>query len=141
MLWKRIAIRDQERLLITKNGRFYKILTAGTHRIFTPPGVSVKAEKFNLSDFVFESSWADYLVDNRPDVIDQHFVKVETSNVQIAMVYANGNLFRVLTPGKYMLFWRGAVNITTEIVEVIANDTIESDDIASDLEELLENVL
>lgn len=141
MLWKRIAVRDQERFLVAKNSQFYTILTPGTHRVFTPPGVSVQTEKFNVSDFVFQSSWANYLVNNRPDVIEQHFIKVKTNNVQIGMVYANGNLFRVLTPGKVILFWRGVVNVTAEIVDIIANETFESDDLANDLGDLLENFL
>lgn len=141
MLWKRIVIRAQERVLIAKNSRFYAILTPGTHRVFTPPGVSLEMEKFNVRDLVFQSRWANYLVTKRPNVIERHFTLIKTNNVQIAMVYANGNLFRVLTPGKCILLWGGTANITAEIVDIIATDTLESDDLTSGVEDLLENFL
>ena len=57
MLFKRIVVGDQERFLITKNGRFAGILLSGEYRMFVPPGVVLVAEKFNLRTPVFESTW------------------------------------------------------------------------------------
>src|SRR5581483_9699916 len=99
----------------------------GMHRVFTAPGVSLEMEKFNIRDLIFQSKWTNYLLAKRPDVVERHFTVIETNSVQIAMVYANGNLFRVLTPAKRVLFWREAAEITAEIVEVIATSLFESD--------------
>jgi regulator of protease activity HflC (stomatin/prohibitin superfamily) len=112
-------VGDQERALITKNGRFGGILAPGEYRLFVMPGVSVDVEKHNVRDLVFQSTWADYLAKERPDVADRHFTRVETNDLQVAMVYVDGKLFKVMLPAKRMLFWRGTVDITAEIANVV----------------------
>lgn len=127
MLWKRIAVSDHERIVVARNNRFEAILTPGMHRLFTVPGTLLQVEKFKLRDLIFQSRWNSYLMAERPDVVRQHFVVVATNEHQIAMVYADGALFKVLTPAKKALFWRGTVKVTAEIVKVIGATEIPSD--------------
>jgi regulator of protease activity HflC (stomatin/prohibitin superfamily) len=124
MLWKRIIVGDQERALITKNGRFGGILMPGEYRLFTLPGVSLNVEKYNVRDLVFQSTWADYLALERPDVAERHFTRVETNDLQVAMIYVDRKLFKVMLPAKRMLFWRGAVDVTAEVVNVIDEPSV-----------------
>jgi hypothetical protein len=119
MLWKRITVGGQERALITKNGRFGGILAPGEYRLVAKPGVSLDVEKHNVRDLVFQSAWADYLAEQRPDVAARHFTRVETNDWQVAMVYVDGMLFEVMLPAKRLLFWRGAAAVTAELVTVI----------------------
>ena len=127
MLWKRILVRDHERTLVAKNGKFHAILTPGKHVVFTWPGVWLQLETFDVRDLVFRSTWKNYLVRNRPDVVDEHFHVVRTNRVQVAMVYADGKLIQVLAPGRRVLFWRGYANITAEIVNVFGDVDGSSD--------------
>jgi hypothetical protein len=124
LLWRQIIVRDQERALITKNGRFGGILAPGQYRLFTVPGVSLNVEKFNVRDLVFESTWADYLAKERPEVAERYFTRVETNDLQVAMIYVDGKLFKVMLPAKRLLFWRGAVEVTAEVVNVV-EDLVE----------------
>lgn len=136
MLWKRIALRDHERALVARNGRFQKILTCGEYRIFTVPGVPLDVEKHNVLRLAFKSKWSNDLVSERPDLIERHFTVVETNEVEIAMVYANGELFRIVTPANRMLFWRDVAEITVEVVEVIAGPVISQNNLLT-LEHLI----
>jgi len=120
MLWKRIVVGDQERVLLSKNGQFRGILTPGKYRIFVAPGSSLAIERHNVRDVVFQSKWADYLAEERPDLVERYFIRVETNEIQVGMVYVDDKLFRVMTPAKRMLFWRGAAKVTAELVNVIA---------------------
>ena len=120
MLWKRVLVRDHERFVVTKNNRFDSILTPGTHRLFMVPGFRVELTKADVRDIVFRSKWADYLISNRPDVVERHFTLVETSEVQVAMVYEGGNLLLVMTPAQRVLLWKGSADVTAEIVEVLS---------------------
>jgi hypothetical protein len=129
MLWKRIHVRDHERILVAKNGKFHAILALGKHTVLTLPGVSVKLQKFDVRDLVFRSAWKRYLLRERPDIIARHFVVVQTTSVQVAMVYADGKLVQVLAPGRRALFWRDAAEITAEVVDVLA----ETDSFSEDL--------
>lgn len=127
MLWKRFVIASQQRGLVTKNGQFGGIFTPGEYAMFVPPDVSLEVERHDIREIVFRSAWADYLLKKRPGLVDRHFACVETNEVQIAMVYANGKLLQVLIPRKRALFWRGSAEITSEVVDVIATplDPIE----------------
>jgi hypothetical protein len=131
MLWKRILVRDQERVLIARNGRFRRILAGGKHVVFAIPGVSLSIERYDTTGLIFRSSWTSYLLRERPDVIAEHFTVIETNDAQLGMVYANGKLATVLLPEQRVLFWRGVAEITVELVD-IGGDT----DSLSDEDEL-----
>ncbi len=120
MLWKHISVGKQERVLIATNGEFAGILTPGGYRLSITGKLTFTLERHSVRDLVFESMWADYLVKHRPALVRRHFTQIETNNLQVAMVYVNGKLFRVLVPGKRLLFWRGVASITAEVVEMIA---------------------
>jgi len=121
MFWKRIVISNQERVLVAKNGRFGGIMLPGEYRMFVAPGVSLELERHDIGKLVFESVWADYVANQRPKVVKRHFTLVETNDRQVAMIYVNGRLFKVLTPAKRLLFWRGPAEVTAELIDVIAD--------------------
>ena len=127
MLWKRIMVRDHERVLVAKNGKFDAILTPGKHVVFTWPGVWLQLETFDVRDLVFRNAWKNSLLRERPEVVAKHFHVVRTNRVQVAMVYANGKLIQVLPPSGRLLFWRGYANITAEIVDVFRDVDGSSD--------------
>ncbi|HWF45941.1 MAG TPA: hypothetical protein VG168_02960 [Bryobacteraceae bacterium] len=59
------------------------------------------------------------MVYQRPELVERHFVKVETSATQVGLVYVNGSLYQVMTPAKRLLFWRDAAAVSAEVVDVI----------------------
>ena len=96
MLWKQISVGKQERVLIATNGEFAGILTPGDYRLSIAGRMALTLERHNVRNLVFESAWMEYLVKNRPALVRRHFTQIETSSLQVAMVYVNGKLFRVL---------------------------------------------
>ncbi|MGH9612811.1 MAG: hypothetical protein ACRD4P_07025, partial [Bryobacteraceae bacterium] len=98
---------------------FHRILGPGEHRLFVGPLRPVEIETHSIRGIVFNSFWADFLVKRRPDVVERHFTLVKTSDSQIAMIYADGNLLNVLLPAKRLLLWRGVAEIAVEVVDVI----------------------
>jgi regulator of protease activity HflC (stomatin/prohibitin superfamily) len=124
MFWKRIIVGDQERILISKNGRFSTILTPGEYRLFVSPTVRLEVETHYTNSLVFQSTWADYLVKERPQLVAEFFTVVETTDTQVAMVYVDGKLFKVLAPAKRALFWRGLSGVSAEVVDVIDEQSV-----------------
>src|SRR3954470_21355591 len=104
-MYKRILVGDNERVLVTRNKRFSNILEPGEYRIFTLLS-NVEAEYFNIRDLVFASAWVDFIVKQRPEIAERYFIVVETSSVEVALVYADGKLVRVVAPGNRAAFWK-----------------------------------
>ncbi|HEY7209951.1 MAG TPA: hypothetical protein VH477_06720 [Bryobacteraceae bacterium] len=120
MFWERIVVKTHERLLLIRNGRFDRILVPGEYRIGVMRSQSLAAERHDVRNLVFRSTWADYLVRERADVMERYFTRVDTTETEVAMVYVNGELFRVLAPVKRLLLWRGIAEVTAEVVSVVA---------------------
>jgi regulator of protease activity HflC (stomatin/prohibitin superfamily) len=66
---------------------------------------------------VFSGEWADYMVKQRPELVSRYFTVVETSDSQVALVYLEGKLARVVAPGNRVLYWRDAAAVTFEVID------------------------
>lgn len=114
---RRILAGDQERVLLIRKGRFEGILGPGEYWVWTL-GRKIVAETYNVRTLVFENAWADYLAKERPEVAERYFTVVETGDAQVAVVYLDGKLARVVGPGKRVLFWKGPVAVTARVIDV-----------------------
>ena len=116
-MFTRIIVGDNERVLLIRNKRFSQILGPGEYQVFTL-GRGIGQERHNTRDLVFASEWADFIVKERPDVAAEYFTVIETSDSQVAVIAVERKLARVIAPGKRVLFWRGALDVTFELVDV-----------------------
>ncbi len=85
---KRIFVGDNERVLLSKSGRFKAILTPGVCRVFGLP-------------------WP-----------TSFFLVVETGDDEVSLVYAGGKLVRVVGPARRALFWKRPITVTFEHANV-----------------------
>jgi regulator of protease activity HflC (stomatin/prohibitin superfamily) len=118
-MFKRILVGDNERVLLSKNGRFKAILKPGAYRVFGLPW-TLQTEVFRPAALAFTSPWADFLLKKRPDVVEANFVVVETGDDEVALIYAEGKLVKVLGPGRRALFWKDPVAVSFELASVKA---------------------
>jgi len=114
-LVKRILVGDQERVLLIRKGRFVRILDPGEYWVWAP-GTSL--ETHSVGEVQFASPWADYLAKVQRAITGRYFTIVETSDSQVAVVYLDGKLALTVAPGKRMLFWRGPMEVTAEVIDV-----------------------
>jgi len=114
-VFKRFLVGDQERVLLIRKGRFERFLEPGEYWVFA---AGLRAETFNIAELVFENVWVDYLLKEQPEIAARLFIVIETNDAQVAPVFLNGRLTRVLAPGKRALYWRGAIQVTFEIIDV-----------------------
>ena len=70
------------------------------------------------------SEWTDTLVRQHPDLTARHFVTIETGDAQVALVYLDGRLARVLPPAKRVLYFRGQLEVTCETIDVRAEPAV-----------------
>ena len=116
---RRILIGDNERILVTRKRRFAEILEPG-ERWMLVLGRGIELVRYNVRDLVFSGEWADYIANRRPEIAARYFTVVETSAVQVAVVYLDGKLARIVPPSSRVLFWKAAVEVTFELIDVAA---------------------
>jgi regulator of protease activity HflC (stomatin/prohibitin superfamily) len=116
---RRILVGDNERVLVTRKDRFESILGPGEYRMFTF-AQRIKLVRFNITELVFANEWADFLIARRPEVAAEYFTVVATNDSQVAVVYLDGKLNRVIAPARRVLFWKGPVEVTFELIDVRA---------------------
>jgi len=116
MFIRRILVGDRNRVLLIRRGRFERILEPGTYW-FWELGRSLEFETHDVKAIVFDSPWSDYLAKGRKDVAERCFTTVETSDSQVAVIYFDGKVSRVLGPGKRVMFWNGPLTVTADLIE------------------------
>ena len=109
----RIVVGDNERVLLIRKRRFREILGPGVYWKW-----GVETERYDIHNAVFTGDRADYLIKERPEVVAQFFTLIETGADQVAVVYFNGKLARVQAPSNRVLYWKGAVDVTFDLVDV-----------------------
>src|ERR1041384_7164069 len=116
-MFRRIVIGDHERVLVTRDRRFETILEPGVHWIFTAfRGICL--ERHNTRDLLFASEWMAVIANQHRDLAERHFTVIETSESQVAIVYLDGRLARVIPPACRVMYWRTAVVVAFTLVDV-----------------------
>jgi regulator of protease activity HflC (stomatin/prohibitin superfamily) len=130
LLFPRVKVGDLERAIVITNGRFRAILEPGVHWI-GDFWKSVEIERHKVSDLAFHSVWAAYLIRNRPDLVERHFLLVETTDSQVALVSIEGKLTQVIGPGRRVLYWRGPLSITAQVIDALAEPEVPAKTLAA----------
>jgi len=116
-----VLIGDNERILVIRKRRFVEILGPGERWLL---GRGVQLVAHSVREPIFAGEWADHIVNHEPETVARYFTVIETADTQVAVVYLDGRLTRVIAPANRVLYWKGAVNVTFEIVEVRAEPEV-----------------
>jgi len=120
---RRILVGDNERVLLIRNKRFEDILGPGEYRLFTLFR-GIELERYNIKALVFASDWADFIVNQRAELAARYFTVVETAATEVAVVSLDGRVARVIAPSTRALFWKGAVAVTFEKIDVVKDPEV-----------------
>src|SRR5689334_15314040 len=120
---RRILVGDNELVFVIRKRRFADILGPGEYWMFTL-GRGIELERYNTRTQILTSAWNDNLVRQQPDLTARYFVVIETNASQVAVVYLNGRLSRVLPPSDRAIYFRGAIEVTFEVIDVHAEPEV-----------------
>lgn len=118
---RRVIVGDNERVFLIRKGRFEDILGPGVHWII---GLDAEIERHHVREIVLASQWTDFLVKERWELTSRYFINVETSDSEVAVVYFKDRVSRVVGPGCRVLFWRGPVEVTYDLIDAQANPQV-----------------
>lgn len=117
MLFQKFMVRKNEYGLLFKDGDFERFLAPGMYRFFDPL-YKMQLQRYDLSKPEFEHALSDFLIKNYPETVARLFTSVELGNQQIALIYKNKRLTNILPPNSRQLYWKGIIEITTEIIDI-----------------------
>ena len=117
-MFRRILVGDNERVFVIRKRRFAGILAPGEYFMFTF-GRGMEFERYNVKQLILASEWNDTIVRQFPELAARYFTVIETGEAQIALVYIDGRLSRVLPPGTRALYFKGVVEVTFKLINVI----------------------
>ena len=117
LLMKTLTVKDGERALLTRDGRFERVLEPGRHRLFDLRG-QLTAEIFNVVRTEFPAERYAVLKAARPDLAAELFEAVETKANEIAIVSLDGRPVHLMTPWQARVYWKVATSVDVERIDV-----------------------
>lgn len=127
-----IDLKDDERAIIWKDGRFESILSTGLHAIWKDL-FDVKIEVYNIRDTKFEHDKLHIIMNDDESEEDLDIFSV--SEGYEGLYFFNGRFVEKLEPGKYA-FWKGAgkvkiyhKDLKEQLLEVPGQDIMTSDNV------------
>jgi regulator of protease activity HflC (stomatin/prohibitin superfamily) len=117
LLMLRVIVKDGERALLTRNGRFERVLEPGRHRLLDPKR-ELAAELFQVVRADFPAERYAVLKAARPDLVADLFEAVETRAGEIVIVKLDGRPVLVLGPWSTRVYWKVATRIDVERIDV-----------------------
>lgn len=118
IFYRRVIVGDNERVLVLQRRRFAGVLTPGSYRVWTFLR-GMEFEQHETTDPRLTSRLADALATEHWAAAERHFVKVETSDSEVALVFYDGKLARIVRPASRELFWKDQIDVTFERIDVI----------------------
>jgi regulator of protease activity HflC (stomatin/prohibitin superfamily) len=133
-LLETFRVKQHQVGFLEEEGDFQTILGPGEYQYFQYP----KRKNIILFDIdtpEFTHPRLDYLLAKHPDLYQKHFVDVNLSQTQAALLSHNGVLKKVLAPGTRTRFWKGIVETQAEVI-----DLAEAVEIPPDLAKILKQL-
>ncbi len=115
------AMKDIEKGILTRFGRFVRILEAGANTVY---GTGYTAERFAL-ETRFDHNLTDFLLEKRADIVQKHFLLVETSALEVAVVLRADEILEVVAPNSRALYWKGFVPLRAEKFSIVGGLNLE----------------
>jgi regulator of protease activity HflC (stomatin/prohibitin superfamily) len=113
----RVTVKDGERALLTRNGRFERALEPGRHALFDPRR-QLAVEVYAVVRAEFSAERYAVLKAARADLAAELFEAVETKADEIAIVILDGRPSHLMSPWQTRVFWKVATRVEVERIDL-----------------------
>jgi regulator of protease activity HflC (stomatin/prohibitin superfamily) len=120
VLYLTVVVKDDERALLTRDGKFVRVLGAGRHRLFDPlERLRVETSKVVRGEIAWDRYATIASVDAKAAA--EHFVAVQTRAGEVAVVSFDGQPVHLMTPWQSRAFWKGVTKVEVERIDAKAS--------------------
>jgi len=120
----RVTVKDGERALLTRNGRFERVLAPGRHVLFDPRH-ELAVELHQVVRIEFPVDRYAVLKAARPDLAAELFEAVETKAHEVAIVSLDGRPLYLMGPWQIRVFWKVATRVEAERIDVARDPKVD----------------
>ena len=123
LLTLRVTVKDGERALLTRDGRFERVLEPGRHTLFDPMR-NLGIELHNVVRAEYPAERYAVLKTARPDITAELFEAVETKADELAIVSLDGRPLYLMGPWQVRVFWKVATRVEAERIDVTTDPKV-----------------
>jgi regulator of protease activity HflC (stomatin/prohibitin superfamily) len=120
----RVTVKDGERALLTRNGRFERVLEPGRHTLFDPAH-QLAVELHNVVRAEFPADRFAVLKTAQPELAAELFEEVATKALEVAIVSIDGRPLHLMGPWQTRVFWKVATRVDVERVDVTGDPKVD----------------
>jgi regulator of protease activity HflC (stomatin/prohibitin superfamily) len=121
----RVTVKDGERALLLRNGRYERVLGPGRHRLFDPKR-TLTVETFKVVQAEFPAERYAVIKAERPEMAAALFEAVETRANELAIVNLDGRPTHLVGPWKLRVFWKVATAVTVERIDTTSDPKVDA---------------
>src|SRR5438067_1417585 len=123
LLTMRVTVKDGERAILTRNGRFERVLEPGRHKLFDPKR-ELGVELHQVVRAEFPADRYAVLKTARPDIVAELFEAIETGANEVAIVHLDGRPVHLMAPWQTRVFWKVATRVEAERIDVASDPKV-----------------
>jgi len=112
----KIVVKDDQRALLFRDGRFVRVLEPGRHVRFDP-GRRLVAETFGVLQAELPAERALLFAKAYPEVARAHFEIVQPGPSEVVIVSLDGDPRHIVVPNTTRAFWKTLTNVEVEVVD------------------------
>jgi regulator of protease activity HflC (stomatin/prohibitin superfamily) len=107
-------INQNEKGILSRFGRFVRILEAGANTVY---GRGYSVQTFKLEGKL-PADLAQFLLAQRPELVRQHFLEVQTGAFQMCLLVRGDEVLDVVAPNSHTLYWKGFRTLRLEALNI-----------------------
>ena len=119
-----VTVKDGERAILKRDGRFERVLEPGRHRLFDPMR-TLTADVYQVVRTEFRLDDYNVLKAARPDLASALFETVETQAGELAVVSFDGRPVHLVGPWSTRVFWKVATRVGVERIDVASDPKVQ----------------
>jgi regulator of protease activity HflC (stomatin/prohibitin superfamily) len=119
-----VVVKDDERALLTRDGRLERLLPAGRFRTWDP-GNHLKAEIVKVVRAELPADRALLIEKTHPDLAGQNLAIVQASPTEVVIVSFDGEPKHLVSPSTTRAFWKSVTLVETETIDTAADARIQ----------------
>ena len=123
ILMLRVTVKDGERGLLSRRGRFKRVLEPGRYWWFDPRR-KINAEVFGTARAEFPLDRYKALKATHPETAAMLFTVVETGANEIAIVNFDGRPAHLFGPSRMRVFWKITTRVSVERIDITVDPKI-----------------